>query len=159
MKSSTVAGVPYRASGVNIKVERCQNRRRNTKEDHMARTRSTTAAKTAAKPKDKTEAEMMAAAGIVPAEEPKTDHASPATEQPKAKKVREVGPATQKVIDHIRELYVNQGLGFPSIAKKLNEEGVKTFRGGDTWHPPVVRGICLRNGWTKGEKQTTKKED
>jgi predicted flap endonuclease-1-like 5' DNA nuclease len=121
----------------------------------MARTRSTTATKPAAekvaKPKDKTEAEMMQAAGIVPVEE--------TAEQPKAKKVREVGPATQKVIDQIRELYVDQGLGFPSIAKTLNEEGVKTFRGGDVWHPPVVRGICLRNGWTKGEKKQATSTD
>ena len=78
---------------------------------------------------------------------------TPEVDLPKAKKVREVGPATQKVIDRIRELYEGEGLGFPSIAKKLNEEGVQTFRGGDTWHPPVVRGICLRNGWTKGEKK------
>ena len=74
-------------------------------------------------------------------------------EQPKQRKQREVGPATQKIIDHIRELYEGEGLGFPSIAKRLNEEGVQTFRGGDTWHPPVVRGICVRNGWTKGEKK------
>src|SRR4051794_16785206 len=95
-KSSTPAGVPYREDGVNIGVERCQCGRRNTQEDHMARTRSTTAkAKPAAK--QKTEAEMMEAVGIVPGEE--------TPEQPKAKKVREVGPATQKVIDHIRELY------------------------------------------------------
>jgi hypothetical protein len=82
------------------------------------------------------------------------------TEQPKERKAREVGPATQKVIDSIRVMYEDEGLGFPSIAKRLNEQGVKTFRGGETWHPPVVRGICLRNGWTKGDKkQTTSNSD
>lgn len=66
---------------------------------------------------------------------------------------RKVGPATQKVLDRIRELYEDEGLGFPSIAKALNDKKVKTFGGGDKWHPPVVRGIVLRNGWTKGEKK------
>lgn len=79
-------------------------------------------------------------------------------EQPKASKPREVGAATQKVYDRIRELYENEGLGFPSIAKKLTEEKIKTFRGGDTWHAPVVRGICMRHGWTKGKKKQAKEE-
>jgi hypothetical protein len=73
--------------------------------------------------------------------------------QPKAEQAQKVGPATQKVLDRIRELYEDEGLGFPSIAKTLDAEKVKTFRGGDKWHAPVVRGIVLRNGWTKGEKK------
>lgn len=55
-------------------------------------------------------------------------------EEAKQRKAREVCPATQKVIDRIRELYEDEGLGFPSVAKKLNDEKVKTFRGGETWH-------------------------
>lgn len=36
------------------------------------------------------------------------------------------------------------GLGYPAIAKELNEAGIPSFGGGKTWHPPVVRGICIR---------------
>lgn len=69
----------------------------------------------------------------------------------KERKERQVGPATQKVIDRILEMR-QQGMGYPSIAKTLNDEKVKTFGSGTTWHPPVVRGICLRNGVEKGEQ-------
>jgi hypothetical protein len=72
-------------------------------------------------------------------------------EAPKERKSREVGPATQAVIGRILDLR-KQGLGYPSICKALNEEGVKTFKGGETWHPPVVRGICMRNGVERGTK-------
>lgn len=77
---------------------------------------------------------------------------TPVVEQPKERKLREVGPATQKVIDQIKAMYEGEGLGFPSIAKRLNEQNVPTFRGGETWHPPVVRNIVIRHGWSKGEK-------
>lgn len=81
--------------------------------------------------------------------------AAPQTDEPTQTKQREVGPATQAVIDQIKAMYEQEGLGFPSIANRLNADGVKTFRGGDTWHPPVVRGICLRNKFVKGEKAKT----
>lgn len=71
--------------------------------------------------------------------------------EPKERKPRQVGPATQKVIDRILDMR-RQGMGFPSIAKTLNDEKVKTFGSGKTWHPPVVRGICLRHGVEKGEQ-------
>lgn len=74
-----------------------------------------------------------------------------AEEAPKERKAKQVGPATQKVIDRILDMR-RQGMGFPSIAKTLNDEKVKTFGSGKTWHPPVVRGICLRNGVEKGEQ-------
>ena len=73
-------------------------------------------------------------------------------EKPRERRQREVGPATRKVFEQIRVMYEDEGLGFPSIAKRLNEQGVKTFRGGDTWHAPVVRNIVIRHGWKKGEK-------
>lgn len=69
----------------------------------------------------------------------------------KERKPKQVGPATQKVIDRILDMR-RQGMGFPSIAKTLNDEKVATFGSGKTWHPPVVRGICLRNGVEKGEQ-------
>jgi Recombinase len=72
--------------------------------------------------------------------------------EPKPKQ-KKVGPATQKVLDRIRAMYEDEGLGFPSIANRLNADNVKTFGGGKTWHPPVVRSICRRHGWTKGEKK------
>jgi predicted flap endonuclease-1-like 5' DNA nuclease len=77
--------------------------------------------------------------------------AKPEAAEPQERKQREVGPATQAVIDRILDLR-KQGLGYPSICKALNEEGVKTFKGGATWHPPVVRGICMRNGVERGTK-------
>src|SRR5919202_6246092 len=90
-----------------------------------------------------------------PAEE-KTGEETPAeAETPKQeRKQREVGPATKKVIERIRKMREEEGLGFPSIAKRLNDEKVPTFGSGKTWHPPVVRGICLRYGFVKGEKPT-----
>lgn len=78
----------------------------------------------------------------------------PIEETPKERKPRQVGPATQKVIDRILDMR-RQGMGFPSIAKTLNDEGVKTFGSGKTWHPPVVRGICLRHGVEKGEQASS----
>jgi hypothetical protein len=104
----------------------------------------------------KTEAQMIEAAGLVPVEETASEQPvveeTPVDEQPKERKLREVGPATQKVIDQIKAMYEDEGLGFPSIAKRLNEQNVPTFRGGETWHPPVVRNIVIRHGWSKGEK-------
>jgi len=70
---------------------------------------------------------------------------------PNQPKKRDVGPATQKVIDRILELR-KSGLGYPSICKTLNEDKVPTFKGGETWYPPVVRGICIRNGVERGTK-------
>jgi|SRR5581483_3565050 len=72
-------------------------------------------------------------------------------EVPKQPKHREVGPATQKVIDRILELR-RGGMGYPTICKTLNDEKVPTFKGGETWYPPVVRGICMRNGVERGAK-------
>ena len=73
---------------------------------------------------------------------------------PKERKAKQVGPATQKVIDRILDMR-RQGMGYPSIAKTLNDEKVKTFGSGKTWHPPVVRGICLRNGVVKGDQASS----
>jgi len=72
-------------------------------------------------------------------------------EQPKERKARQVGPATQKVIDRILDMR-RAGMGLPTIAKTLNDEKVPTFGSGKTWYPPVVRGICLRHGVERGEK-------
>jgi hypothetical protein len=49
----------------------------------------------------------------------------------------------EKVVAQIIALR-QQGLGYPRIAKQLNEEGVATF-GGGTWYAPVVRGICVKH--------------
>lgn len=82
-----------------------------------------------------------------PAEQPKPE------EQPKERKQREVSPEKQAVIERIRVMWEDEGLGLPSIANRLNAEGVATFGSGHKWHPPVVRNIVLRNGWTKGDKK------
>jgi predicted flap endonuclease-1-like 5' DNA nuclease len=127
----------------------------------MARSTKTTTAKpraSRAKPKLQT-ADLMEqlkdsveTTGTAKPETTKPKTEKPATvEQPKERKPRDVGPATQAVIDRILDLR-KQGLGYPSICKALNEEGVKTFKGGETWHPPVVRGICMRNGVERGTK-------
>jgi len=82
---------------------------------------------------------------------PKRTRKPKAIEVPTEKKTREVGPATQKVIDRILALR-KSGLGYPTICKTLNDEKVPTFKGGETWYPPVVRGICIRNGVERGAK-------
>jgi hypothetical protein len=99
-----------------------------------------------------------------PAKETRVEETPPEAEAPKQRKAREVGPATQKVIDRILDMR-RSGMGLPTIAKTLNEEGVPTFGSGKTWYPPVVRGICLRHGVERGEKpaeqpteKTTKEE-
>lgn len=86
-----------------------------------------------------------------PVEETPAEETPAVAEEPKERKAKQVGPATQKVIDRILDMR-RQGMGYPSIAKTLNDEKVKTFGSGTTWHPPVVRGICLRNGVEKGEQ-------
>lgn len=73
----------------------------------------------------------------------------------KQRKQPDVSPEAQAIIERIRVMYVDEGLGFPSIANKLNAEGIKPFRTGVKWYPPVVRNIVKRNGWTKGDKKAT----
>lgn len=76
-------------------------------------------------------------------------------QEPKQRKQPEASPEAQAVVERIRAMYEDDGLGFPSIANKLNAEGVKPFRTGVKWYPPVVRNIVKRNGWTKGDKKAT----
>jgi hypothetical protein len=125
--------------------------------------RKTMARSTSAAAKPRTRKPKLQTADLIEQLKEDVSEASTAVEseqreEPKQRRAREVGPATQAVIDRIRELYEDEGLGFPSVAKKLNDEKVKTFRGGETWHPPVVRGICLRNGFVKGEKRKASAE-
>jgi len=116
----------------------------------MARTRSTSASKPRAAAKPKAAEPNVEKLGE--AAEPKTE-----SEAPKEKKQRAVSDENQAVIERMRVMYEDEGLGFPSIANTLNAEGVKPFGKGVKWYPPVVRGICLRNGWMKGEKKATDK--
>lgn len=111
----------------------------------MARTRTRSTASATAKPKAE-EPQAKTTADAAP-EEPKVE------EQPKERKPREVSDDTKALYERIRVMYEDQGLGFPSIANRLNAEGVKTLSTGVKWYAPVVRGIVMRNGWTKGDKK------
>ena len=105
----------------------------------------------ATKPKtESTDAPKADAAIETPAKEIKGANTLAEVEAPKAKAApREVSPENQATIDRILAMR-RSGKGLPTIAKTLNEEGVPTFGKGDKWHPPVVRGICLRNGVERG---------
>jgi predicted flap endonuclease-1-like 5' DNA nuclease len=51
-----------------------------------------------------------------------------------------------------------QGMGLPTIAKTLNEEGVPTFGRGSQWYSAVVRGILVRElGGADSEAWTASK--
>lgn len=52
-------------------------------------------------------------------------------------------PDEAKVVKHIFALYLNEGLGIRLIARRLNEEGYRTRRGGE-WSMVTIRDI-LRN--------------
>ena len=49
----------------------------------------------------------------------------------------------QKTHDYIQSLHQN-GLGYRKIAKRLNEEGIKTFKG-KTWGSNYVHSVLKRN--------------
>lgn len=122
----------------------------------MARsTNKTTAARAPRRPRPKLQtADIKEQLGEAVSDDAQVDVESGETKSiavPTERKKREVGPATQKVIDRILDLR-RGGMGYPTICKTLNDENVPTFKGGSTWFPPVVRGICLRNGVEKGEK-------
>ena len=80
-----------------------------------------------------------------------------ASQEPRERRPREVSDDTKALYERIRVMYEDEGLGFPSIANRLNAEGVKPLSTGVKWYPPVVRGIVKRNGWTKGEKKAIDK--
>ncbi|MGH3056616.1 MAG: recombinase family protein [Gaiellaceae bacterium] len=56
------------------------------------------------------------------------------------KKGADARAATVKRIVKLRK----KGLGYPAIAKVLNDEKVATFGKGKVWYGPTVRAVCLR---------------
>jgi hypothetical protein len=52
-------------------------------------------------------------------------------------------PEKKKVVKRIMALR-KKGLGYPAIARELNEAGIAPFGGGRAWYGPTVRHVCIR---------------
>ncbi|MEE9269857.1 MAG: recombinase family protein [Candidatus Krumholzibacteria bacterium] len=64
-------------------------------------------------------------------------------------------PERQQLVRRIFDMYVNQGLGFKSIARKLNDEGIPSPRNGNHskncragWSLSTIRSIILNPAYT-----------